>query len=127
MRIGSSHIEIERKYSITTTITISEQFFCDFFRPIWNPINPNASFDWGDGFGTLFETYGDDFKFVQSQKSSHVWTLLSGDDGDFTGSGCHFVNRLGYFVTQMPEGYEIEVEIESIESDDPLVHHNLTE
>ena len=33
---------------------ISEDDFATLFRPLRNHLNPNASFDWGDGYGTLF-------------------------------------------------------------------------
>ncbi len=31
----------------------------------------------------------------------HIWTLTSGDDGDYLVSGTHFVNRLGYVFTDI--------------------------
>lgn len=103
----------------TTRFTqITEDEFAARFRPIRNHINTNASFDWGDGYGTLFETYGDEFEFVRKQNPEHVWTLLSGDDGDYIGNGSHFVNRLGYFVCLTPvrNGDQYEVTLEVVES-----------
>ena len=41
------------------TIELSEDAFPILFKPLPNHLNPNASFDWGEGYGTLFETYGE--------------------------------------------------------------------
>jgi hypothetical protein len=52
--------------------------------------------------GYLFETYGKEFEFVKIQNPSHVWTLVESDNKLYVCSGFHHVNRLGYFVTQLP-------------------------
>ena len=98
---------------------LTEDQFSDRFKPISNHLNPNASFDWGDGFGTLFETYDEELDYVRSQGYSHVWTLLSGDDGDYIANGFHFVNRLGYFITEVavPDGCEFEVMLDDFNDD----------
>ena len=95
-------------------ITISEDAFAALFHPEPNHLNQNASFDWGNGYGTLFETYDEELEYVKQQDSVRVWTLLSGDDGDFIASGFHFVNRLGYFITKhpVPEGVDVEVQLD---------------
>lgn len=112
-------------------LELNEDDFADRFKPIANHLNPNASFDWGQGFGTLFETYDEELDFVRSQRYSNIWTLLSGDDGDSIASGFHFVNRLGYFITAeaVPDGVTYDVslndEIYDVESvsagDEPLL------
>lgn len=103
-------------------IELSEDAFAALFRPVANHINPNASFDWGAGYGTLFETYGEEVQYVRSQDSSKVWTLCSGDGGDFVISGVHFVNRLGYFITDVavPEGIDLQVPLPDI--DERTIH-----
>lgn len=105
---------------MSTTIEISEDAFAALFRPIANHLNANATCDWGDGYGTLFETYGEDLAFIQTQPPEKVWTWVSGDDGDYITSGFHFVNRVGYFVTSnsVPEGVDIQVALEG--TADPL-------
>ncbi len=97
-------------------VTLSEDVFAALFKPQANHLNPNASFDWGEGYGTLFETYDEEFEFVRNQSSSRVWTLHSGDSSDFISSGLHFVNRIGYFVTQypVPDGLLIEVQLDEV-------------
>lgn len=105
---------------MTVNIELSEDAFALLFRPINNPLNPNASFDWGSGFGTLFETYGDEFAYVQQTEPERVWTLLSGDDGDVISNGFWRVNRLGYFITEVsvPPEVDIQVELESVDDDE---------
>jgi len=76
--------------------------WCDTYKPIINHIDSNASFDNGYG-GIMFETYGDEVEFVKSQSPDKIWMYGSGDDGGtFVWSGWGFVNRLGYFITEVP-------------------------
>jgi hypothetical protein len=91
--------------------SISEDTFADTFQPIRNHLNPHASFDWGTGFGTLFETYGEEAKFIASQPVAQVWTLLDSDEGLCIVSGWHFVNRLGYFVSKQPIPIHVSCEV----------------
>jgi len=50
----------------------------------------------------LFETYGDDIMAVDKAKPECIWTLMDGEeDGQFyIQSGLHFVNRMGYYITE---------------------------
>lgn len=76
--------------------------WCDTYKPIVNHIDINASFDNGDG-GIMFETYGDEVEFVKSQSPANIWMYGDGDDGgSYIWSGWGFVNRLGYFITEVP-------------------------
>jgi len=58
-----------------------------------------------------FETYGEELEFVRAQDPRCVWTLVDGDDGNlYIVDGYHFVNRINYFVTEVPfEGKFLEV------------------
>lgn len=84
-----------------STIICEEDAFIERFRPIVNPIDPNASFDFGYG-GCMFETFGEEFEYVRAQNPACVWTLIDEDGALFVGSGLRFVNRLGYFISQTP-------------------------
>lgn len=68
------------------------------FRP--NHLNPNAPFDFGQG-GTMFETHGEEHAFVAAQPRNRIWTLIDGDGGLSIVAGYWFVNRLGYFVSDV--------------------------
>lgn len=72
------------------------------YKPIINHIDPHASFQSDDG-GIMFETYGDEVEFVKSQSPDKIWMYGDGDDGgSYIWSGWGFVNRLGYFITEVP-------------------------
>jgi hypothetical protein len=73
------------------------------YKPIYNHIDNNASFQDESGQGIMFETYGDEVAFVKSQSPDKIWMYGSGDDGaTYIWNGWGFVNRLGYFITEVP-------------------------
>lgn len=91
--------------------------WCDTYKPIINHIDSNASFDNGYG-GIMFETYGDEVEFVKSQSPDKIWMYGSGDDGGtFVWSGWGFVNRLGYFITEVPCPPNTDIQIRVSEDD----------
>jgi hypothetical protein len=72
------------------------------YKPILNQIDPTSSFDMGEG-GTMFETYGKEVEFVKEQNDSNIWMYGDGDDGgSYIWSGWGFINRIGYFITEVP-------------------------
>ncbi len=85
----------------------------DTYKPIPNHIDKNASFSDGE-HGYMFETYGDEVEFVKKADPAHIWMYGSGDDGGtYIWSGWGFVNRLGYFITEVPcpDGLTIQVQV----------------
>lgn len=54
--------------------------------------------------GCVFETFGPELDAVRAADPACVWTLVSSDDDDglYLLTGCHFVNRLGYLITERP-------------------------
>ena len=89
---------------MTNTEMTEEEWLAQY--TIWpNHLNPDAPWELTeDGEqGCLFETYGEELAFVESQEPARIWTLLdAGDDGELIQSGRHFVNRLGYFISEQP-------------------------
>ena len=72
--------------------------FVETYKPITNHIDEHASFD-----GLMFETYGAEVEFVKSANPNCIWMYGDGDDGaSYLWSGWGFVNRLGYFITEVP-------------------------
>lgn len=72
--------------------------WCDTYKPIKNHIDKDSSFN-----GDMFETYGDEVAFVKEQDNSYIWTYGDGDDGgSYIWNDWHFVNRIGYFITEVP-------------------------
>lgn len=111
--------------------SITEDQFYEIYKPIDNHLDKNAG--WG---GKLYETYGEekDFCFKLSQKENCVWTIvecseveMSDDDDEefdeefdeddeeydppcfYIISGFHWVNRVGFMVTEKP--YEVDTEV----------------
>jgi hypothetical protein len=83
----------------------------DTFKPIPNHIDTNASFSDGE-YGHMFETYGDELKFIQEADDYSIWTYGDGDDGGtYIWSGYSFVNRIGYFLSNVKwvEGTDYQV------------------
>lgn len=80
------------------------------YKPIINHIDTNASFD-----GYMFETYGDEEQYIKTYPNPNcVWTYGDGDDGGtYIWAGWSFVNRIGYFITEVPfqDGEEIQIQI----------------
>lgn len=74
----------------------------DTYKPIQNHFDDNASMD-----GTMFETYGQELEFVQSQFEGNpgkIWTLIEEDGKTSVASGLRHVNRLGYYITEESYG-----------------------
>lgn len=78
------------------------------YKPIKNDVTPSASFA-----GYMFETCDQDRDRVFKEPNSKIWTLVD-DEGDklLLIPGKHFINRLGYFITEIP--WENEVEYVSV-------------
>ena len=48
---------------------------------------------------------------IHATEPNRVWTLIEGDSGNlWITNGYHFVNRLNYFITEVPfEGSDVEI------------------
>ena len=81
-----------------TFIEMDFDEWCDTYKPIPNNIVEDSSFD-----GTMFETYGDEVAFVKKADPAYIWMYGDGDDGgSYIWNGWHIVNRIGYFITEVP-------------------------
>lgn len=78
---------------MTNELTWEE--WCDKYKPIKNHIVSNDD-------TTSFETYGDEVLFVCEQPNSTVWTEMDGDEGVYIVAGYHLVNRICYYITEIP-------------------------
>lgn len=66
------------------------------YKPITNQI-VSAPID-----GYMFETYGEEFEYVQEQSTYRLWTVVEGEEHMWLSMGFHVVNRLGYILTEVP-------------------------
>lgn len=80
------------------------------YKPIYNHIDKNASFQNESGKGIMFETYGSEVEYVRTYPNPLcVWTYGDGDDGgSYIWNGYHYINRQGYFITEVPAPTEEE-------------------
>jgi len=72
------------------------------YKPINNHLGDNPSFQDERGVGIMFETYGVELDHVQSLDEHNVWTYVDSELGTDILAGYYSVNRIGYFVTEVP-------------------------
>lgn len=72
------------------------------FKPIPNHLNPDRGGYIVDDQSFMFETFGEDLEFVRKQDPGKVWTMVDCDGKWYLSEGFHHVNRVGYFVTEVP-------------------------
>lgn len=75
----------------------------EHFKPMPNVGQP-TSFEI-DGMTRLFNPYGDDLRHVQrvlAERPGCVWTLVESDGCESVTNGFMRVNRVGYFITEVP-------------------------
>lgn len=77
------------------------------YKPITNHLDINSSFD-----GLMFETYGEEVEFVKTQDPNKIWMYGDGDNGSYIWSGWGFVNRIGYFITEVPFHQDTLIQIQ---------------
>lgn len=100
-----------------TNITYEE--WVEKFKPIQNELADNASFE-----GMMFETYGVELDYVltivRRTNGLLVWTYIDGDGGTYIVEGYRLVNRIGYFITQVPyeENDAIEIQVSENEEEE---------
>jgi hypothetical protein len=74
-------------------IEMNEQEWIEKYKPIANPFAHNdIMFDWSP----------QEVEFMREQSPLCIWTDLECDGYNYISSGWHFVNRLGYYVTEVP-------------------------
>lgn len=73
------------------------------YRPTPSPSKDHA---WTvDDVNYLFDIHGADLEYVlkiNAATPDRVWTLVDGDEGSYIVAGYHRVNRMGYFISEVP-------------------------
>lgn len=67
----------------------------DTYKPI---LNTHENVSWVKSF----ETFGEDLDKVLEVDPSYVWTWVDGGDYSGYSAGVHYVNRLAYFICEVP-------------------------
>jgi hypothetical protein len=94
---------------------ITEDYFEENYKPQINHIigAEQASFN-----GCMYETFGEELEHVRflahnPKTAKRVWTILETDGKISYAAGYHFVNRIGYLITEKPfENENTYVEID---------------
>lgn len=87
---------------------LDENYWFEFYKPIANTVEGGTKGTAGysvNGVGYMYETYGPDYEYVMHVNGldpRRVWTFCEEDGIGFVSSGWRFVNRMGYFVTELP-------------------------
>jgi hypothetical protein len=84
--------------------------WADKYKPIKNHLV-------SDPDQQMFETYGEELEYVQSVEPNRIWTYLQGDMSDLICAGYHFVNRIGYYITEVPWTNEDDYVLLSVEEE----------
>jgi hypothetical protein len=93
-------------------VELTFEEWAEQYKPIINHLDDNASFQDETGHGIMFETYGAEVEFVKSQSPANIWMYGSGDDGGtYVWNGWGFVNRLGYFITEVPCPPDVDIQV----------------
>ena len=80
------------------------------FKPIKNHLSKDPD-------EKMFETYGEEVEFVQKADNKYIWTYLQGDESDLLVAGYHYVNRLGYYITELPWENEDDYALLSVQEE----------
>ena len=83
--------------------------FAEKYKPIKNHFTNDNSY--------TFETYGDEVEFVKAQDPNKIWTWVDGDMSSLLIAGYHFVNRIGYHITEVPWEDEYTTVLLSVETE----------
>jgi len=71
------------------------------YKPTINSFVSVAPFD-----GMMFETIGEEISyvlsFVNNKQEKHIWTIIENEGVSYVCAGYHLINRLGYFITEVP-------------------------
>lgn len=97
----------ERKF-----VQMNDDEWFEKFKPIANPTGDSGLHV--DDVCYMFETYDPDItKVIEAHAANPacVWTLLDCDSCEVIGDGYHYVNRIGYFITEVPAEPDSDYEV----------------
>ena len=83
--------------------------WADKFKPIKNKFSKHDEL--------MFETYGEEYEYIQSLDPRYVWTHVSADMADLLVAGVAYVNRLCYYVCEVPWEDDMDTVLLSVEKE----------
>jgi hypothetical protein len=78
-------------------LQLDEETWERTYKPFINFFDSNASWN-----GWLFETYGEELKYVMAQEPKYIWTLVEYEGICSLVNGISHVNRLGFILCSEP-------------------------
>lgn len=84
--------------------------WADKYKPIPNKFSKQPN-------DLMYETYGEEVEYVQSLDPRYVWTNVQGDECDLIVAGYAYVNRLCYYITELPWENEEDYVLISVEKE----------
>lgn len=84
--------------------------WADKYKPIPNKFSKQPN-------DLMYETYGEEVEYIQSLDPRYVWTNVQGDMSDLIVAGYAYVNRLCYYVTELPWENEEDYVLISVEKE----------
>jgi hypothetical protein len=80
------------------------------FKPKSNHFNNHA-------YDFMYETYGEEWDYIKSLDPRYVWTYVDGEMSSLIVAGVAWVNRLGYYVTEVPWENDMDTCLLSVEAE----------
>src|SRR3546814_13897477 len=87
--------------NVVRHIHLTEDELIERFRPIPNPVEPDARFDFGQR-GCLFADFAGELDFLRRPRDGTVWTLTACNGHPKITDGMHYATRNAQLVTEMP-------------------------
>jgi hypothetical protein len=84
---------------------ITPEEWKDHYKPILNTINENSNYLDKDGnklYGYFDPWDEKEQEFLQSLDHNYIWTLVTEDNHDYLLSGTWTINRMEYYVCEVP-------------------------
>jgi hypothetical protein len=85
------------------------QAFVDKYKPIPNKFSKHKEL--------MYETYGEEVEYVKTIDPRYVWTNVQGDECDLIVAGYAYVNRLSYYITEVPWTNDADMVLLSVEKE----------
>lgn len=97
-------------------IEINDDEFFATYKPRKNPFQEDAPWN-----GCMMETHGPEYERVHEvyrEAPDTVWTVLDADGVLMVSNGFHWVNRMGYIITEVAAPEDTFVDV--VDPDEPL-------
>ena len=100
------------KTVISTPTEITEDEWIEQYNPRPHPTGKGNGYDYGDG-STLLDASPQDREHLDQTPLMQIWSVIEGDEGQVIAAGRHWVNCLGWIVTEEAWAHDmIEVILE---------------